>query len=257
MLHHFARNPIGSPFIELQSVDSTNNYALTQAHAGLAQHGTAFFAHEQLQGKGQRGKNWSSGVDTSVILSTLIKPSPLLITQQFQLSACVAVSVHQYFFQLMGDDTTIKWPNDLYWQDRKAGGILIESIIRQQNDISQWAWAVAGIGININQKSFSQELKNPVSLLQITGKQTNPLVHAHEICSHLEKNFTRLLNGEFSAIHHYYNQHLFKKNKTVRLKKGIQRFEAEIKGVSVDGHLLTQHAVPEEFRFGEIEWVFE
>lgn len=255
MLHHFARNPIGSPFIELQSVDSTNNYALTQAHAGLAQHGSAFFAHEQVSGKGQRGKNWSSGIDTSVILSILINPAPLQISQQFQLSACVAVSVHQYFFQLMGDDTTIKWPNDLYWQDRKAGGILIESIIRPQNEISQWAWAVAGIGININQKSFSPDLKNPVSLLQITGKETIPMMHAHEICSRLEANFNLLLSGNFSAIHTYYNQHLFKKNKTVRLKKGTQRFEAEIKGVSVDGGLLTQHAIAEEFRFGEIEWV--
>lgn len=174
MLHHFARNPIGSPFIELQSVDSTNNYALTQAHAGLAQHGSAFFAHEQVSGKGQRGKNWSSGIDTSVILSILINPAPLQISQQFQLSACVAVSVHQYFFQLMGDDTTIKWPNDLYWQDRKAGGILIESIIRPQNEISQWAWAVAGIGININQKKLFSRFKKSCFTLADYRERNNP-----------------------------------------------------------------------------------
>lgn len=91
--------------------------------------------------------------------------------------------------------------------------------------------------------------------MQITGKETIPMMHAHEICSRLEANFNLLLSGNFSAIHTYYNQHLFKKNKTVRLKKGTQRFEAEIKGVSVDGGLLTQHAIAEEFRFGEIEWV--
>ncbi len=51
---------LDQPFIELLSVDSTNNYALEQLHAGLAQHGTAFFAHEQSGGKGQRGKTWTA-----------------------------------------------------------------------------------------------------------------------------------------------------------------------------------------------------
>ena len=122
-------NSLGVPFIELLSIDSTNNYALTQIHAGLPQHGTAFFAHEQVAGKGQRGKTWIAPKDSSLIVSIVINPQPLQLTQQFQLSACIAISVCEFFGHYVGDATRIKWPNDLYWYDRKAGGILIENII--------------------------------------------------------------------------------------------------------------------------------
>ena len=124
-----ATKPLGLPFIELQSVDSTNNYARQQIHAGLAQHGLAIFTHEQVAGKGQRGKVWATEKGTNIILSLVIKPQPLQLTQQFQLSACAAVAVHEFFMKYAGDETKIKWPNDLYWQDRKAGGILVESIV--------------------------------------------------------------------------------------------------------------------------------
>ena len=106
-------NPLGSPFIELQSVDSTNNYAREQIHAGLAQHGEAFFAHEQFAGKGQRGKAWASEKGDNIILSVVIKPQSLLLPQQFQLSTCTAVAVHEFFVKYAGDDAKIKWPNDL------------------------------------------------------------------------------------------------------------------------------------------------
>ena len=65
-------------------------------------------------------------------MSIVIDPRPLSLTQQFQLSACVAVAVCEFFRQICTEMTRIKWPNDLYWQDRKAGGILIENIIGSQ-----------------------------------------------------------------------------------------------------------------------------
>ena len=99
---------IGTPFVELQSVDSTNNYARQLIHAGMAQTGMAIFTHEQVAGKGQRGKVWASEKDANIALSIVISPKPLKVTQQFQLSACVAVALHQFFFQYAGDDTKIK-----------------------------------------------------------------------------------------------------------------------------------------------------
>ena len=132
------------PFVELQSVDSTNNYARQQIHAGLAQHGMGIFTHEQLAGKGQRGNSWSSEKDANIILSIVIKPQPLLLTQQFMLSACVAVSIHDFFSKYAGDSTKIKWPNDLYWQDRKAGGVLIESVVGSRESRRS---AIADVGM--------------------------------------------------------------------------------------------------------------
>ena len=88
---------LGTPFIELQSVASTNNYALAQIHANMAQPGTCYFAHEQTSGKGQRGKSWATETGMNIILSIVLKPDFLQPFQQFQLSACVAVATRQFF----------------------------------------------------------------------------------------------------------------------------------------------------------------
>lgn len=255
--------PIGLPFTELLSVDSTNNYAFEQIHDGLAQHGATFFAHEQLKGKGQRGKTWAAKKANNLVLSIVIDPRPLLLNQQFQLSACVAVSAWEFFSGYAGDATTIKWPNDIYWQDRKAGGILIENVVSVSNHQSavdsqqsdSWKWAVAGIGININQTIFPEEIKNPVSLKQITGKQYNPVELAKEFCSILNKNFTELITKGFENIYSLYLDHLYKKNQVLKFKAGPRIFEATVKTVSLSGSLVLQHSIEEEFDFGQVEWL--
>ena len=259
----FADNPIGKPFIELQSIDSTNKYAMGLVHGNHlpdgqneAQHGTAIFSHEQTAGKGQRGKNWVSEKDSNIALSILLNPYPLRIQDQFQLSVCVAVSAYEFFLKYTGDETTIKWPNDLYWCDRKAGGILIENVISSgQSAIGNWQWAIVGIGININQTVFPADIHNPVSLKQITGKNFQPVELAKELCSVIEKNYQLLINGKFASLFNNYQNHLYKKDEKVKLKKDNRVFETIIKGVSETGQLITQHSIEERFEFGEVEWV--
>jgi len=256
-------NPIGKPFIELQSIDSTNKYAMGLIHGNHlpdgqseAQHGIAIFTHEQTAGKGQRGKNWISEKDLNIALSILLNPYPLRIQDQFRLSICVAVSVHEFFLKYAGDGTSIKWPNDLYWRDRKAGGILVENVIGAgQSPIGNWQWAIAGIGINVNQTSFPEYLPNPVSLKQITGKNYQPVELAKELCSIIEKNYQSLTNGKFESVFTIYQDHLYKKDEKVKLKKDNRVFETMIKGVSQTGQLITQHLTEERFEFGEVEWV--
>ena len=261
-------NPIGMPFIELQSIDSTNKYAMGLVHGNHlpdgqdeAQHGTAIFTHEQIAGKGQRGKNWVSEKDSNIALSILLNPYPLRIQDQFQLSICIAVSGYEFLFKYAGDETTIKWPNDLYWRDRKAGGILIENVIGgMKSDVSRqtselWKWAIAGIGVNINQTIFPADLHNPVSLKQITGKNLQPVELAKELCEVIEKNYQFLINGKFASLFNSYQGHLYKKDKKVKLKKDNRVFETIIKGVSETGQLITQHSIEERFEFGEVEWI--
>jgi BirA family transcriptional regulator, biotin operon repressor / biotin---[acetyl-CoA-carboxylase] ligase len=253
------KGTIGTPFIELQSIDSTNNYALTQVHAGLAHHGAAFFAHEQVAGKGQRGRVWKAEKDSSIITSIVIDPHPLLLGNQFHLSACIALSACMWLENYTGDETKIKWPNDIYWQDRKAGGVLIENIIGGINSAgkssSGWQWAIAGIGLNINQGHFPEGLGNPVSLKQITGKEYNPITLVKELYRQINKNWEILVIGGFDKIYNSYLQRLYKKDQFVKLKKGSRVFEATIKKVSAEGLLVVQHAMEEEFRTGEVEWV--
>ena len=257
MPQHSAAKPIGLPFIELLSVDSTNNYARRQIHAGLAQHGMAFFAQEQLEGKGQRGRTWSTEKGANIILSLVLNPSPLQLTQQFQLSACVATVVRDFFSRYAGEGTKIKWPNDLYWQDRKAGGILIENIISGQKapDGKRTWTSIVGIGININQTSFPAELPNPVSLRQITGRAFDTALLAKELCSLLDTRFRQLTDDGFADIFHAYSSHLYKKNQFVRLRKEGRVFEAKIVGVSLEGKLMTQHRLEQEYSFTDVEWV--
>lgn len=255
--------PFGSPFIELQSVDSTNNYALQQIHAGLAHHGAVFFAHEQVKGKGQRGKKWDAEKGTSLMLSAVIEATPLLLNEQFRLSACAAVSAHELFTKYAVDGTFIKWPNDLYWHDRKAGGILIENIVRsseliagsQQLAAGSWKWAVVGIGININQTNFPEGLPNAVSLKQITGKSHDPVVLAKELCGILEKNFNELVTNGFDKIYSRYLEHLYKKHQPAKFKKDNRVFDGVVKTVTRSGFLVIQGAIEEEFSLGEIEWL--
>jgi BirA family biotin operon repressor/biotin-[acetyl-CoA-carboxylase] ligase len=171
----------------------------------------------------------------------------------------VAVSACEFFDNYAGNETRIKWPNDLYWHDRKAGGILIENVISSgkngTNGTSVWRWAVVGVGININQVSFPAELKNPISLKQITGKEFNTVNLAKEFCTVFSKNFQQLVSNGFDDIYQSYTSHLYKKDQIVKLKQGSRLFNATIKTVSPAGRLVIQHAVEEEFDFGSVEWV--
>src|SRR6202012_5219150 len=98
------------------------------ATAGMAPHGTLVFAHDQWAGKGQRGRSWNSNPGANIVLSAVLEPVVLPLQQAFGLSVAVALACRDFFSSYAGSDvTTIKWPNDLYWNDRKAGGILIEN----------------------------------------------------------------------------------------------------------------------------------
>jgi len=261
-------SPIGQPFIIVPKVDSSNNYAIDRLQSGEAEHGTVYFALEQNAGKGQRGKSWSSLPNENVIMSAIIQPSGLLVDQQFQLSVAVALSCYDFFKTYASDEfTKIKWPNDLYWQDRKAGGILIESGVgpdnyrdRESVDSSQvsgskWLWSVVGIGININQTTFEEFASKAVSLRQITGKKWDVVGLANELCKCLETRYQGLIAGDANKQLEEYNSHLYKRNETVRLKKANAVFETTIVSVSRQGKLITKDVVEREFDWGEVEFV--
>ena len=252
---------IGHAFIELGSVDSTNNYAMACAAAGSACHGTLYFARDQWAGKGQRGRTWTSKPGENIILSAVLEPVALVSSQAFALSASVALACHDLFSRYAGPEgTRIKWPNDLYWGDRKAGGILIENSFRGD----RWAFAIAGIGININQTEFAGSVRNPVSLRQITGQSYDAVQLARELGVCLDHRYQELAGGNsagevsaaaISGLLAEYNDRLYRLGQEVRLRKDNAVFDTVITGVSPQGHLLTKDVLEREFYFGEVEWV--
>ncbi|MFZ9220084.1 MAG: biotin--[acetyl-CoA-carboxylase] ligase [Sediminibacterium sp.] len=164
---------LGAPLIELPSIDSTNIYAMEQIKAGKAISGSCYNTPFQTHGKGQHGRVWESEKGQNLLCSYVLELKSLNPSKnwgpedQKGLSAAVAIGAKAFFGAHAGDETLIKLPNDIYWRDRKAGGILIENSLRG----TEWTWAVIGIGFNINQTSFSPDAPNPVSLRQITGRQ--------------------------------------------------------------------------------------
>lgn len=248
------------PIIELLSTDSTNNYALALLRDSnlterqkKVEHGCAVFAHEQYAGKGQRGKKWVSQKGKNIHLSVIIHPKNLNLHQQFTLIALTAITVRNFLDQYAYSDLTIKWPNDIYFMNRKLGGILIENIIIG----AEWKWAVVGIGLNINQVYFEPEIaKKAVSLKQITGKNFNCLEIAHLLRNEILLKYDYYSTHEMNIIMDY-NQFLFKKNKTVILEKDGQQFEAFVKEVLPNGQLLASTNVDHCFNFGDVNWVMD
>ena len=168
---------IGVPLIELSTIDSTNIYAMAQIKAGLAKSGSCFRADFQTQGKGQHGRVWESSKGQNILCSYILELEKLdalkkwAPTDQIGFSAAIALGAMAFFAAFAGSETKIKKPNDIYFRDRKAGGILIENLVRGK----EWTWAVIGIGMNINQTAFSSAAvnsvsSNPISLQEISNQ---------------------------------------------------------------------------------------
>ncbi|HLO80386.1 MAG TPA: biotin--[acetyl-CoA-carboxylase] ligase [Chitinophagaceae bacterium] len=242
--------PIGEPLVILTSVDSTNKYAMQQVHAHMAKHGAAYFAMEQTKGKGQRGKTWETAPGENIILSIVTSPQCVFPADPFIFNAAVALACYEFYKKWGGDETSIKWPNDIYWRDRKAGGILIENIVNG----SSWNWSIVGIGINVNQVSFDPAIPNPVSLRQIRGELLDPLTLAKELLALLEQYWS-IWKHDPAKLLEAYNSVLFRKGEKTRFKTGNRIFEAEVKGVNAAGQLVVYTAVEEHFNFGDLVWI--
>jgi BirA family transcriptional regulator, biotin operon repressor / biotin---[acetyl-CoA-carboxylase] ligase len=238
-------------FVVLDATESTNNYAMGQIHEGLATHGQAWFAQEQWGGKGQRGKKWESEKGKNIILSVVLKPHKALHDNPFLLSMFTANICRQFFSKLASKNVSIKWPNDIYIDDRKAGGILIENKFRGKD----WLWAVIGIGININQIVF--EAENSISLKMITGEVYDSVLLAKQLYATLLHEFNELNQEKILYLVDTFNAQLYKREELVNLKKDNAIFKTKIIGVNEKGQLLTNDTLERKWEVGEIEWIIE
>jgi BirA family transcriptional regulator, biotin operon repressor / biotin---[acetyl-CoA-carboxylase] ligase len=244
-------NPDSTTFdnqlIELESVDSTNNYAMGLVHAGLAREGMVCLAHHQWAGKGQRGKTWQSLARQNLMMSWITAPGSRLLAHPFLFSAAVSLGILQTVRLLESQNWNIKWPNDIFWNDRKAAGILIESVIKGPD----WPFAVVGIGMNLNQISFAPDLPNAVSLQQITGKIYDPVQTARMMVPLLE-NQVSLLRENPRRILADFNESLYQKGQSITIRKTGERIVTGLRGVDIQGRLMTGAG---SFSSAEIQWI--
>lgn len=235
-------------FFILDTVDSTNNYAMDRIREGVAAPGMAWFSHTQTAGKGQRGRVWISAPGQNMALSLVLEPPKGLDPGKFHLNARVALSCLHFLQNIHPTGFSLKWPNDLYWNDRKAGGILIERIFSGQT----LKWVVVGVGININQGQFPPEAGKAVSLKEISGKDLSPEALARELHEKILSDLSAALPAEIMPA---FNRELYKKGLAVQMKKDNMLFTSVIKEVDEYGRLITTDNMDRAFSVGEVEWI--
>ncbi len=254
---------IGSTWVVLDEIDSTNNYALGllqqgEAMAALPLEGTVVMAKHQTSGRGMRGNNWHSDRGAGLAMSVILYPTFLPLSRQFFLSQCVALGVCQWINDIMAQKVCcqIKWPNDIYVGTLKLGGILIDNNVQN----GQLAASIVGIGININQKEFPAFLANPTSLYQLTGLHYDISALSKKLCHYLEKWYLLLKADKLSVIKAAYLENLYRYGQYARYRHGNTDIIARITDVAENGFLQLQLLSDGEqrlFDLKEISYVFE
>ena len=220
-------------FSILDTVESTNNYAIENIKQGFGTNGKAWFAKEQWGGKGQRGKSWVSEAGQNIILSVVVTPNALFYNFPFFFSAYVANICRHFLADLNIANTKVKWPNDLFVNDRKAGGILIENIYAA----NIWQWAIIGIGINVNQTDFDTNNRKITSIRNETNIIYEPLVLSKKLHQALLSSFDYVDKSNFKEGLNLLNQELYRKNEMVLLLKDNMEFLAKIISVNKYGQI--------------------
>ncbi len=240
------------PVIHIKETDSTSNYLQQLGNNNHLEEFTAVIADYQTSGKGQRGNSWESVEGKNLLFSILFYPEFLEIRKQFMLSKVIAISIKESL-DYYADDFTIKWPNDIYWKDKKICGTLLESDIQGSKIIK----SIAGIGININQDIFTSPAPNPVSLLNITNKQQSIESAFTAVMDKILYNYQLLQNGEEEFINKRYHQYLYRKNGIHKYKDDKGVFEATIIEVLPEGFLILEDKTGRirKYAFKEVQYI--
>ena len=221
------------PIIYLNEVLSTNVELKRLSSIEDLDEGLTISAYSQTAGKGQSGSPWESEPGKNLTFSTILYPDFLPVKKSFLLSQVISLSIKDVLDGII-PDVTIKWPNDIYFRDKKISGILIENEIEG----SVLKSSVIGVGLNVNQEHFISEAPNPVSLKQITGKDTDLDELLKKILIYLDIRYSQLKNKREESIISDYTLSLYRKNGYHTYVDADGSFEGIIENVAEDG-LLT------------------
>lgn len=245
---------VGQNFVLLKEVDSTNNYLKNIAsNSTPLPEGTVIMAENQYAGRGQQQNGWFTEPGKNLTFSILLKPSFLKVTGQFDLIRAVSMGVFDALAPLLGSQLKIKWPNDIYYGEKKLGGILIENMILS----GQIKHAIAGVGLNINQEKFPDSLPNAVSVKQILHADYDLQTLLSEICRHIEAWYLKLKAGKVEDVRNEYLSRLYWLNELRTFKAKDNIFAGTIKNVRYNGLLVVENNKREELEFSlkEIEFI--
>lgn len=224
--------------IKLNEATSTNTVLASMA--ADAPHGTIVYAVSQTAGRGQRGNSWESEPGKNITMSVLLKPASVAAAQQFAISEAVSLAIVTVLRRhINGHRITVKWPNDIYAGDRKICGILVENTLTG----SRICHSIAGIGININQREFRSDAPNPVSIFQLTGRETPVEEIMREFCEEILAAFARIdREGETMGLHGEYSAALWRADGFYPYTEAStgKVFKGRIAGIAPTGHITLE-----------------
>ncbi|MFC1222644.1 biotin--[acetyl-CoA-carboxylase] ligase [Pedobacter sp. BG31] len=245
---------VGQNLIKLKEVDSTNNFLknLVSKSEPLVE-GTVIMADHQFAGRGQQDSVWQTQEGKNISTSIYLKPSFLPLEKQFYLNMAVSLAVSDALCCFIPQGIMVKWPNDIYYLDKKLGGILIENTLTG----STFKSSVIGIGLNVNQSEFAESISGrATSVIQILQKEVPLMDIMDKIFIFIEKYYLILRAGKFSILQNDYLTKLYNYGVASLYKHNGGIFEGTIEGVEDNGRLKvdTKNGV-KIFNFKEIEFI--
>jgi len=243
---------IGSKILFFENLPSTNTQAAILLKSNELTEGTVIFTNYQLAGRGQMGNIWESEYGKNLLISIVLSPSMIIPSDQFYISMTVSLGISDFLKRYI-QVCRIKWPNDIYVNNDKIAGLLIENSI-MGNHIEN---TIAGIGLNINQDIFLSDAPNPVSLKLITGMTFELNICLNQLVSDLDKRYKQLIAGKSDQIKEEYISQLFRLNElhNYRDKNGI--FSGRINSVNDYGWLQIEreNGRIREYSFKDVEFI--
>lgn len=237
--------------IELDSVDSTNNYTSNILNQEKLPEGTIICTKVQTAGKGLGSNTWESENGKNLLFSLILYPDFIEIKDQFLLSKAIALGISEYCdTKITG--INIKWPNDIYYKQQKLAGILIENSIKG----TRIERSIIGIGLNINQEKYISDAPNPISLKQITDDNFEITKELELLREHIQ-TFYNKLKSDLYSLNILYTKRMFRFNQFNLFKTNSGIEELKIVGVNEFGYLQTISKLNEkkEFDLKEIEFI--
>lgn len=237
--------------IRLKETDSTNRYLRDLPENGDEEIVIAV-ADYQSAGKGQGSHTWESEDGKNLLFSIKVHPRWVPVRQQFLLSMAEALALKDALDSYV-DGITLKWPNDVYWKDKKISGTLIETYI----DSKGIKTCIFGTGININQNKFYSDAPNPVSLCQILGHEVDREEVLQRIIAAFEQYYELLRRADYMDVSGIYHMALYRRKGFHRYEDADGEFEGAFVEVEDDGHLILhdKQGVIRSYAFGEIKFL--
>lgn len=238
--------------IHLDTVDSTMQYLARPELSACEDSFIVVTADYQTAGRGQKGTSWESEAGKNLLLGILLRPTFLHPQEQFYLSEICALSLVETL-NTYSDGFTIKWPNDIYYGNRKVSGMLLEHTLQG----ASLSLSIVGIGLNVNQRTFLSDAPNPVSLYQILGEEVCRETLLKAFLQRFQTYYQHLERQDFSAIHTSYLQHLYRRGEWAKFRDEIATFEGRIVDVEHTGRLVIEKpdGTLSKFAFKEVAYV--